>query len=1096
MASPPELDGRRAREIRRSITDLAPYYTPSWDPDAGGVGAGLVDVFGELGAEVTERLDATPSKHRLAFFDALGFGPRPPQAARVPVQYTIVPEAPRNVTVDPGTAALAEAGEPVTFHVPPEAAFEATPARPTDVLAVLPDADAVYDHSALVDGGSTATLWTGENQQAHEWFVGDAALLSAGAGDTIVLDLDASVDPSVLVDEVEWHYYGATEPDGPADWRRLRPGEGVTRTEAEGDVAVALSPEGPLAKRRVDGVESKWLRASVPPDSPVATERPFTVDYVGVTTSTAGSGHPDTLLANDVPQKNPASADKPIRPFGDQPRPNDAFYVAAASALSKPGAEVTLTFTPVEATQSTDGGYNLGGISNPGAGIEPIDPEEIGTGGLNLGNLLLPGAGDGPTLSWEYWDGGGWSRIETLTDDTVAFTAEETETVEFTVPNDLEPTTVAGHEGHWIRARLVGGDYGAVIHVPQSEQGTRWARQTTGSPPEYVEISLSYTVANRRDPPHVRARNGLATTAVAAVESFRPFGPLPEREQTLYLGFDAPLSGGPIQLFAGVDERPFPTDFTPRVRWERRGANGGWSQLQIDDGTASLTEQGIVGLGFAEPTVPTERFGRERHWLRARVTGDEFVVESNADTDRTTTGQGSVRAANLVDSGNLDLVDVGDMNFAPVETVVRAESEDADQGLEPCGETVPTEPPGGDPSKRPPRLTGLHPNTGWAHNVRAVSDELLGGSDGEPDQTFIVSNPPALEAEVWVDERTALSEPQLTALVSERPEGVHVERSGEGEVRAVWVRWTVVPDLLDSGGDQRHCVIDATNGVLRFGDDTHGRIPPRGTDNVRVSYLTGGGAAGNVPAGAVGKLKSSLPFVDAVTNPAPGAGGADRESTADVGDRAPQALADRGRAVMAADYERLAADASRRIARARCLPGMNQGGDHEQGYVTVLVVPDDRTETPVPSLGLLDRVERSLGETAPASVVGNDRLVVRGPSYVDVGIDAEVVTGDVGSLQAVERRLLATIDEFLHPLSGRDGAGWAFGALPTRSDVFALLESVEGVHHVASLFLTFIGTETVTVGEGGRQPEASPDALVRADEHDVTVVPGGGEPWA
>jgi predicted phage baseplate assembly protein len=1080
MASPPELDGRRARELRREITELAPYYTPSWDPDAGGVGAGLVDVFGELGAEVTERLDATPEKHRLAFYDALGFGQRPPQAARVPVQYAVVPEAPDNVAVQPGTAALAEAGEPVTFHVPPDAAFEATPARLRDVLAVLPDGDAVYDQSELVDGGSSATLWTGRNRQSHEWFLGDTALLSAGAADTLVVDLDSAVDPDVLVDEVEWHYFGATEPDGPADWRRLSPAEDIELVDAEGDVALALSPAGPLVERAVDGVESKWLRCRVPPGSPVATERPFTVDFVGLTTETSGTGYPDTLLANDVPLENPTNSEEPIRPFGDQPRPNDAFYVAASAAFSKPGAAVTLTFTPVEAAQSTDGG------SSRFTGIGAVSPSAVSTVGNTLERYLRAGGGDAnPTLSWEYWDGDGWSRIETITDGTSGFTAREEKTVEFTVPNDLAPTTVAGHEGHWIRARLVGGDYGTVVHVPQTSEGTRWARQTTGSPPEYVEIALSYTVANRREPSHVRARNGLATTAVAPDESFRPFTSLPEREQTLYLGFDAPLSGGPIQLFAGIDERPSPADFTPQIRWERRQADGGWTQLQVEDGTASLTEQGIVGLGFADRTVATNRFGRERHWLRARVTGDEFEVVPDLDAEAGTESEDR-RTGGNGDGSRTETADIG----------ATGSTDAAGTTLSACGETVATEPPSGEPNERPPSLTGLHPNTGWARNVRAVTDELLGGSDGEPDQSFAVANPPALDPAVWVDERSALAEPQRTALLAERPEDVTVERTGDGAVRAVWVRWTVVPDLLDSPEDARHCVVDETAGEVRFGDDTNGRIPPRGTDNLRASYLTGGGSAGNVPVGAVGKLKSSLPFVDAVTNPAPGAGGADQESRADLRDRAPQTLRDRDRAVMPTDYERLAADASRRIARARCLPGMDRGGNREPGYVTVLVVPDNRTATPVPSLGLLDRVERSLGDHAPASVVANDRLVVRGPSYVSVGIDADVVTGDVGSLQSVEGRLRSTIDEFLHPLTGRDDAGWPFGDLPSRSDVFALLEGVEGVDHVESLFLTFTGTETVTVGEGAREPDASPDALVRGGEHDVTVVPGGGEPWA
>ena len=54
MADAPELDGRRAPAIRRDVDALAPNYTDEWRADAAGVGEGLVDVFSELGAEVTE----------------------------------------------------------------------------------------------------------------------------------------------------------------------------------------------------------------------------------------------------------------------------------------------------------------------------------------------------------------------------------------------------------------------------------------------------------------------------------------------------------------------------------------------------------------------------------------------------------------------------------------------------------------------------------------------------------------------------------------------------------------------------------------------------------------------------------------------------------------------------------------------------------------------------------------------------------------------------------------------------------------------------------------------------------------------------------
>ncbi|HKJ59388.1 MAG TPA: hypothetical protein VKA37_09170, partial [Halobacteriales archaeon] len=721
---------------------------------------------------MTERLDAAPAKHRVAFFDALGFSARPPQAARVPVQYTLATEAPRNVAVRPGTAAVAAADEEVAFHVGEADAFEASPARLTDIVAVRPDDDAVFDHGDVVDGGPTVDLWSGDDRQAHEWFVGDADFLSAGTGDAILVDVEADVDPDVLVESVEWHYYGTRGEDEPEQWwpvDRAAPGP-----EPRGDAAVRLWPAGPLVEHEVDGVESKWLRCRLPDWIEPTGERSFEVESVDVGgTSGAGTRYPDQLLANDVPQE--PDGEEPIRPFGDRPQPGDAFYLRADTALSKADARVTLEFTAHEPSGGTGEPVTDGGTAAAGAAPVRVhglssDPdenasEESGTDEITsaaanreamLAATMEPttgtittttaavgepptGAGGGdPALSWEYWNGGGWSRLNLDEDTTESLTAPETSTVVFSVPDDLEPTTVSGHDGHWIRVRLVGGDYGRTIYA-ERQGDNQWVRTVEGSPPAFDEITITYEVDRLKSPAHVRTHNNLAAAAHAPDESFQPFAPLPESEQTLYLGFDRPLSGGPLQLFSAVDEHPYPEEFTPRLRWERRRANDpGWTRLDVSDDTAGLTEQGVLGMAFPEPTRATERFGRERHWVRARVTGDEFEPpererhrEVLLQQDLATHGE----ALGSVVGQTFDLERLAD---------------GGSRTAEPCGATVETAPPGGEATRAPPRITGLHFNTGWARNVRVVEDELLGGSDGERKQTFPVSTPPAVDAEVWV----------------------------------------------------------------------------------------------------------------------------------------------------------------------------------------------------------------------------------------------------------------------------------------------------------------------------------------------------------
>ena len=92
------------------------------------------------------------------------------------------------------------------------------------------------------------------------------------------------------------------------------------------------------------------------------------------------------------------------------------------------------------------------------------------------------------------------------------------------------------------------------------------------------------------------------------------------------------------------------------------------------------------------------------------------------------------------------------------------------------------------------------------------------------------------------------------------------------EPRAVWVRWQGREHLLESGPDDRHYSLERTRGRLQFGDDQRGRIPPGGAP-VALSFTTGIGVAGNVPAGAITELRTGVPYLGGVNNPMAAEGG-------------------------------------------------------------------------------------------------------------------------------------------------------------------------------------------------------------------------------
>ncbi|NEO37718.1 MAG: putative baseplate assembly protein [Moorea sp. SIOASIH] len=195
----------------------------------------------------------------------------------------------------------------------------------------------------------------------------------------------------------------------------------------------------------------------------------------------------------------------------------------------------------------------------------------------------------------------------------------------------------------------------------------------------------------------------------------------------------------------------------------------------------------------------------------------------------------------------------------------------------------------------PPRLQQLLLNTTWATQATTIENEILGSSNGNPNQTFSTLQFPVLEGqqlEVQEEEETDLQE-------------------------EVWVVWQEVSDFYGSGPEDRHYVLNHLTGEVRFGNNQQGRIPALGSNNIRmVYYRTGGGKRGNKPAETITELKTTVPYVDSVTNLEAASGGAEQESLEWVKEQGPKTLRHRYKAVTAQDIEDLVYQASTDVARA------------------------------------------------------------------------------------------------------------------------------------------------------------------------------------
>lgn len=376
----------------------------------------------------------------------------------------------------------------------------------------------------------------------------------------------------------------------------------------------------------------------------------------------------------------------------------------------------------------------------------------------------------------------------------------------------------------------------------------------------------------------------------------------------------------------------------------------------------------------------------------------------------------------------------------------------------------------------PSRVTGLHLNAVWASMAQTIRNEVLGSGSGEPNQTFFLARKPVLDEEVievreLAGPRAAVELPILAREVA--PADLNVVYDANHRVREVWVRWRHQPHLYLSQPNDRHYVLERSQGRVIFGDGVNGRLLPAGLDNVIArTYRTGGGALGNVAAGAITQLLGGIPYVSGVNNPRAAEGGADGETVEQIRRRGPQALRHRGRALSAGDYEALAREASAGVAVARALPATHPGGRPAPGWIKLIIVPHSQEPQPQPSLGLRRQVRDFVQARAPADLAG---LVVIGPTYLPVGVTAVVAPVDLSQAGPVGVAVRQALEAFFHPLTGGPaGQGWPFGRDVYLSDVAALLGALPGVDYVQELELLLNGIPQ------GEQALIPPDQIVVA----------------
>lgn len=828
---------------------------------------------------------------------------------------------------------------------------------------------------------------------------------------------------------------------------------------------------------------------------------------------------------------------KPFYPFGKKPELNDTFYFSSKFfSCAGEVCEINMWLLGDLAPSWMD------------KGTLPFADEQVSDQKADTNNI---------TLGWEYFNGQEWvlfgksiidgkmSDFEytlegldlidkynakfAFKDGSNAFTTSASMSeydsfmknfpfIQFRLPEDISKTEVNRVSDWWIRVRILKGGYSTkkTVFIDLKDENTnagtvnQYSYEITECyPPIIRSFTINYTAVSERETgnyyngfPYQSAESiltqndfyansnhnagSLETSESFPVMSFNSDYDLNRinTECVLYIGFNGSnipkkqeslfFSVIPDQMMIAQDQtlencsienvtailkyKNNPIEMQPDLQWEywssQRHENrssildrsNGWRKLQINDRTIDLTAAQSVEFTIPEDAQLRTMFNEELYWIRVAV---KKRMRKNDTFD--------------------------------------------------FEETVPS-------YNDQIRIAGLHQNTVIAESLVTVNNEILGSSNGAPDQTFYFSSAPiASEILIMIREPVVPSQSETQNLVEELIgfQPVYKSRSltkeqftqlqqGFVDIRTnisgeqeIWVRWIEVPDFLNSLPESRHVVVNHGTGTITFGNGVKGRIPDIGINSIEAKeYRFGGSDSANIVIGEIKSLVSSIPYIEGVTNIAAAQGGRGFETNERVSERGIKSLACGNRAVTIGDYELLIRELSGGLLSTKAFSCRRPDGISEFGWTTIAAVINQKGTMPLPSFEFLKKLEDYLSyysnpclvnrlpqfnpsgiaipETVGSPLNSNNlngqnifqNVRIVPPNYIGTMVETDIEFDEKIDQFDTVKNIKKQLDEFLHVTKGGpDRTGWEFGRDVYKGEIYKEIRTVPGVKTVRSVAL-------------------------------------------
>ncbi|OKH18094.1 baseplate protein J [[Limnothrix rosea] IAM M-220] len=177
-----------------------------------------------------------------------------------------------------------------------------------------------------------------------------------------------------------------------------------------------------------------------------------------------------------------------------------------------------------------------------------------------------------------------------------------------------------------------------------------------------------------------------------------------------------------------------------------------------------------------------------------------------------------------------------------------------------------------------------------------------------------------------------------------------------------------------------------------------------------------------------------------------------------------------------------------KVIRVKCLPQRNLTSatpyETAKSHLSIVVLPQ---QTEALTANPLSQNPRKLFEFLDARRLLTTQLHIVTPTYVAIALKTKLILNDGSQPETVKKLAEQELSFFFHPTNSGNywqGKGWQFGRSVYISELYSLLDKVEGVDYVSELVLKNVAGETV------EEVALMPDQLVEFNltNTDITTI--------